>query len=163
MPWNCGNMWYLFVFAEVVLHVRLSSAVFFVSALWDFIETLYFFLVTIKVLVLVWLPVLSMDWAIVYIINCFRDPYVLQGVLLVSCEEMMSFTSCLQNWLIGTSKYYTLCSFSYQFVNVNCETEQTLCCAGTELVGTPDCFGLEFEWVMLHQWPISSKSLFTFW
>lgn len=122
-----------------------------------------FFLVTIKVLVLVWLPVLSMDWAIVYIINCFRDPYVLQGVLLVSCEEMMSFTSCLQNWLIGTSKYYTLCSFSYQFVNVNCETEQTLCCAGTELVGTPDCFGLEFEWVMLHQWPISSKSLFTFW
>ena len=44
------------------------------------------------------------DWPIIYIINYFRDPNMLQDKLLVLCEEMMSFTSCLQNWLIGTSK-----------------------------------------------------------
>jgi hypothetical protein len=37
-----------------------------------------------------------------------------------------------------------------------------LCCAEIELVDTLGCYGLAFVLVMLHQWPILSKSLFPF-
>jgi hypothetical protein len=44
--------------------------------------------------------------------NYHRVPSVLLGVLLLLCEEMMSFTSYLQNWRIDTSKSQTCYFFS---------------------------------------------------
>ncbi|KAL7184796.1 hypothetical protein ACSBR2_026855 [Camellia fascicularis] len=59
-----------------------------------------------------------------------RALFVLQGVLLPLCGEMMSFISYLQNWLIDTK---------------------------IEQVDTQDCSELAYELVMQHQWPILSS------
>ncbi|KAL7184797.1 hypothetical protein ACSBR2_026855 [Camellia fascicularis] len=85
-----------------------------------------------------------------------RALFVLQGVLLPLCGEMMSFISYLQNWLIDTSESHTSFFSSLCWCVVVIFTE-LFCVAEIEQVDTQDCSELAYELVMQHQWPILSS------
>lgn len=84
---------------------------------------------------------------------------MLQGVLVPLFVGMMSFTSYLQNWPIDTSESQPCLLFPLFVGRNNDKMLHNLFITEIELVGTRDCCELEFELVMLHQWPILSKSI----